>query len=126
MPDIYDQHKAAFPNVSAYVILRGSEKVATIAFKYPRDGSGRLYAYVHWLGVPMVRGFAGGYGYDKQSAAFDSAARNWKPDGGYRPESEEKAATLHRAIVEARDEARGERWSNTLERLGYRVLSVTG
>ena len=75
MTDIYDQHKAAFASVSAYVILRGSEKVATIAFRYPRDGAGRLYAYVHWLGVPMVRGFAGGYGYDKHSAACADAAR---------------------------------------------------
>lgn len=73
MTDIYDLHRKAFPTVSAYVILRGSEKVATIAFKHPRDGAGRLYAYVHWLGVPMARGFAGGYGYDKHSAACSNA-----------------------------------------------------
>ena len=75
MTDIYEQHKTAFARVSAYVILRNGERVATIAFKFPADGAGRLYAYVHWLGVPMVRGHAGGYGYDKRSAATYNAAR---------------------------------------------------
>lgn len=74
MPNIYDQHRAAFANVSAYVVMHGGERVATIALKFPRDGAGRLYAYVHWIGVPMVRGYAGGYGYDKRSAAAYSAA----------------------------------------------------
>lgn len=73
MPDIYDQHKSAFSNVSAYVIAKDGERVATIAFKFPKDGAGRLYAYVHWLGSSMVRGFARGYGYDKRSAAVASA-----------------------------------------------------
>lgn len=75
MPNIYDQHRAAFANVSAFVILHNGENVATIALKYPRDGAGRLYAYVHWISTPMVRGFASGCGYDKQSAACAAAAR---------------------------------------------------
>ena len=74
MPNIYDQHRAAFANVSAYVIIHDGRRVATIAFKYPRDGAGRLYAYVHWVGTPMARGFAGGGGYDKRSAAVAAAA----------------------------------------------------
>jgi|SRR5665213_1139968 len=73
MPDIYDQHKAAFATVSAYVILDSSgERVATVAIKYPRDGAGRLYAYTHFLGVRMTRGHANGYGYDKRSPAVAS------------------------------------------------------
>lgn len=75
MTDIYAQHDAAFARVSAYVIAHKGEKVATVAFKFPADGPGRLCAYVHWIGVPMVRGFAGGYGYDKRSAACAEAAR---------------------------------------------------
>ena len=73
MPDIYDQHDAAFARVSAFVICRDGERVATVALKFPADGAGRLHAYVHWLGLPMVRGFAGGYGYDKRSAAVIEA-----------------------------------------------------
>jgi hypothetical protein len=77
MTDIYDQHKAAFSRVSAYVILRNGERVATIAFKFPADGAGRLYAYVHWLGVPMVRGHASGYGYDNARAACANAVKHF-------------------------------------------------
>ena len=62
MSDIYEQHKAAFSNVSAFVIVKGGERVATIAFKFPRDGAGRLFAYVHWLGEEMIRGYASGGG----------------------------------------------------------------
>ena len=79
MPDIYDQHKAAFANVSAYVVAKDGERVATIAFKFSKDGAGRLYAYVHWLGIPMARGFAGGYGYDKRSAAVANAVKKLGP-----------------------------------------------
>lgn len=71
--DIYKQHDKAFNRVSAYVIMKDNERVATVAFKFPRDGAGRLYAYVHWIGTEMVRGHANGYGYDKRSAAVESA-----------------------------------------------------
>jgi hypothetical protein len=75
MPDIYEQHTAAFAQTSAFVVMKEDRKVATIALKFPRDGAGRLYAYVHYLGLPMVRGFAAGGGYDKRSAACANAAR---------------------------------------------------
>jgi hypothetical protein len=76
---IYNQHATAFGNVSAYVVMQGAERVATIAFKYPRDGARRLYSYVHWIGTPMVRGFAAGNGYDKHTAACAAAARKMTP-----------------------------------------------
>lgn len=76
MAGIYDQYKTAFRGVSAYVVVKDGPRVATVAFKHPRDGAGRLYAYVHWLGVEMVRGYAaGGFGYDKRSAACAVAVR---------------------------------------------------
>lgn len=86
MTNIYDQHSSAFSNVSAFVVLdndaafgQSGARVATIAFKFPKDGAGRLYCYLHILGLEMVRGMAGGYGYDKKSAAFDYATRELKP-----------------------------------------------
>lgn len=72
-PSIYDQHDKAFPHVSAFVIADGGNRVATIAFRFPRDGAGRLWAYVHWIGAEMTRGYARGGGYDKKSAAVASA-----------------------------------------------------
>ena len=119
MADIYDQHKAAFPNVSAYVIARNGKKVATIAFKYPRDGAGRLYAYVHWLGVPMVRGFAGGYGYDKHSAAVASAVRNISLATlvGF---ADDRVIT-GMDFISALAEDNGPYWNNRLEAAGFTV-----
>ena len=72
---IYDQHDKHFAHVSAYVIAKDGERVATVALRYPKDGAGRLHAYVHWLGAPMSHGWAGGYGYDKGSAAVADAVR---------------------------------------------------
>lgn len=126
MPDIYDQHKAAFPNVSAYVILRGSEKVATIAFKYPRDGVGRLYAYVHWLGVPMVRGFASGYGYDKHSAACASAVA--RLETARKADITKGVQMAHWpdfvAFLRALHKDDGNYWHRNLELAGFTVLQA--
>lgn len=71
---VYDKHRTAFALVEGHVILRDGQKVATIAFKFPRDGAGRLQAFVHWVGLGMFRGTAGGYGYDKRSAACARAS----------------------------------------------------
>lgn len=70
---IYDHHRAAFSKVSAAVLMYDGEQVGNIAFKYPSDGAGRLYCYLHIHGETMVRGSAGGYGYDKKGAAFEDA-----------------------------------------------------
>jgi hypothetical protein len=118
---IYDQHRAAFNQVSAYVIMRGADRVATVAIKYPRDGAGRLYSYVHWLGVPMVRGFAGGGGYDKRTAACASAARKL-PDhlpAGYDAECE-----AYRGFVNIMREDGGLDWNSALTRTGFTVLQA--
>ena len=122
MADIYAQHKAAFPNVSAYVIARNGKKVATIAFKYPRDGAGRLYAYVHWLGVPMVRGFAGGYGYDKHSAAVASAVRNISLATlvGFAGDRVITGTDFISALAEDDDRY----WNDRLEAAGFQVWSA--
>lgn len=79
MKNIYEQHEKAFKRVASYVVLRNGEPVAKINIKYPADGVGRLYAYVHWFGEHMTRGFAYVYGYDKASAACYDAVRKCKP-----------------------------------------------
>jgi len=122
MSDIYEQHTAAFANVSAYVIMRDGSRVATIAFKFPRDGAGRLYAYVHWLGFPMVRGWAGGGGYDKRSAAVASAAKLIKA-----PDVEWTGLEHHPqlpAFIAAIAKDDGMEWHNNLRAAGFDVLQA--
>jgi hypothetical protein len=118
MSNIYDQHKAAFANVSAYVVLHNNERVATVAIKFPRDGSGRLYAYVHWFGCEMVRGYASGGGYDKRTAACSVAANKLKVGaGGERWESYE-------AFCKALAKDSGSDWTRQLEDAGFTVLQA--
>lgn len=113
--NIYDQHRKAFSNVSAYCIMRGGERVATIAFKFPKDGASRLWVYVHWLGIPMVRGSAGGYGYDKRTAACNSASRAL-PHASYDDKLEAFTAAL--AIDDGND------WERNLRNAGFDVLQA--
>ena len=116
MSDIYAQHDAAFSRVSAFVIVQEGERVATIALKFPA-GAGRLYAYVHWLGLPMVRGYAGGYGYDKRSAAVESAvdkARRVLVDNG---------GDAMR-FADALDKIGGNDWQRVLESAGFSVFQA--
>lgn len=123
-PDIYTQHDKAFDAVSAYVVLNSAnERVATVALKFPRDGAGRLYAYVHWIGLEMVRGWAGGYGYDKRSAACSSAARRIAIGN---LSGDEWANRRHEAtaFVEALEKDSGEDWTRQLEAAGFKVFQA--
>lgn len=121
MTDIYDQHAAAFRNVSAFVIARNGERVATIAFKFPKDGAGRLYAYVQWFGAPMVRGHANGYGYDKRTAACSAAAKRMTriPGEHIDPHGEEVESQI--SFMRALDADRGPTWDSALRAVGFQV-----
>lgn len=105
---IYSQHATTFTNVSAYVIAHDGERVATLSFKFPRDGAGRLWCYVHWIGTEMVRGYAGGYGYDKRSAAACAAGRKLPAE----------AETLARALIAGDG---GSDWDSELRKAGFTV-----
>lgn len=122
MPNIYDQHRATFSQVSAFVILHNGERVATIAFKFPRDGAGRLYAYVHYIGLTMARGAANGGGYDKKSATVSIAARTIgtsAPDHWLKTEKETMQAFMAAATL---DDGWG--WEENLRRAGFTVLQA--
>lgn len=131
MTSIYDQRAKAFASVAAYVVLAldetaTSQRVATIAFKHPRDGAGRLYAYVHWIGIPMQRGFASGGGYDKHTAACAAAFRKWQwPSGSSGPiaDKSREADALH-AFVTALQLDDGYGWSRNLEQAGFTVMQA--
>jgi len=130
MTNIYDQHRAAFANVSAYVILDGAELVAKVAIKFPRDGASRDYAYVHFMGEPMVRGFAGGGGYDKRSAACADAACKLPlhlsnasyPDGTpHYTEAQKERFAAFRNLMTADD---GHTWDRRLADFGFTVIQA--
>ena len=125
-------HKA-FTQVSAFVILKDGEKVATVAIKYPRGrGAGRLYAYVHWLGIRMVRGYACGDCYDETTTACVSAGQIFDIDA-----ADEKVRELgiemrdrgpwhvhYRPFVTALRLNDGYGWRHNLEKAGFKVLQA--
>lgn len=120
MTNIYEQHRAAFPNVSAYVILENGVRVATIAIKFPRDGAERLWAYVHWIGAPMVRAYAGGGGYDKGTFAIEKAAKLIDANQAHDCDR----ASCERFIAAFRDAPDGHDWTHTLRNSGYVVAQA--
>lgn len=120
MSDIYEQHAAAFRRVAAFVIMKREERVATVAFKFPADGAGRLYAYVHILGTEMVRGFAGGGGYNKKSAAVAAAARKLPAGLSVWNSSPEETA----ALVAALSEDGGRHWDQAARAAGFEIIQA--
>lgn len=124
MADIYDQHDAAFRQVSAYVVLKDGERVATVAFKFPKDGAGRLWAYVHWLGVPMVRGKADGFGYDKRSAAVAHAIPHIELLKETRPFQDVLGEIAQEKFIDALREDGGEYWDDRLRKAGFVVVQA--
>ena len=67
----------AFNLVSAYVVMDQDtmQPIAKIALKYPKDGAGRVNAYIHIVGMEVQHGYAGGYGYDKRTASIIDCIR---------------------------------------------------
>lgn len=116
MATIYELHEKAFDRVSAFIVAKGGEKVATVALKFPADGAGRLYAYVYWLGLPMVRGCTGGFGYDKRGAAVSDAVAKIGPDDGSKINSQ-----AFTKFYDALANCGGQDWTRTLESAGFVV-----
>lgn len=129
---VWDQYDTAFKQVTAFAVLFDDQTldfmtvpahVANIVIKHPRDGAGRVVAFVHWLGREVVRGSAGGGGYDKTSAALHEAGRKLaskpKSDSEARPEA---MAALGALLVDADN---GQNWERTIgDAEGFTLLRV--
>lgn len=123
MTNIHDQHAAAFAKVSAFVILKDGERVATVAVKFPSGNSTRVWAYLHVLSLPMVRACADGGGYDKTSAAVASAARKVKAfEHAHTPSESVALAKFWNDLAPSLD--RGQHWDRALEKAGFTVLQA--
>ena len=122
MTDIYEQHDKAFSRVSAFVILKDGERVATVAIKFPADGAGRLWAYTHFLGLAMTRHHADGYGYDKRSpAVIGGFKKAWPNEDRASHQQYAKALGDLQAALGTDD---GHYWDRKLEQAGYQVLQA--
>ena len=114
---IYDQHDQAFRTVQAYVVCIGAERFATVAFKF--GDSGRVTCYLHVLGFPMVRAFAGGGGYDKKSAAMYAACKKVVYQGGTTPEEQMRYDLTKLFLASVKDGGRC--WDDDLRAATFHV-----
>jgi hypothetical protein len=129
---IYDKHRKAFGNVSAYVVTNDrGERVATIAIKY----GARVTAFTHYLGIPMTSGFSGGGGYDRESAAiyegfakvkvFEPKAtrQDWQETPEYlaRESATQRDLDAFRKALTTSD---GSHWHQNLGRNGFTVMQA--
>jgi len=120
--NVYDAHKSAFAAVSAYVVLKDGERVATIAIKY----GAAVTAFVHWIGVEMTKGRATGGGYDRQSAAVADAAHKITladREDAHRDDVGQPV-TERAEFVDAACKDGGNTWIRSLEDAGFSVIQA--
>ena len=65
-----DLDRTLWSRCKAIIILKNGEYVGKILVAYPKDGAGILRAFLFDFGNTLQMGTAGGYGYDKLSAAL--------------------------------------------------------
>ncbi len=110
MIDVYEQHRQAFRDVSAYVVMRDGDKVATVAFKRTSNGAGKIYCYLHVVGAEMVRAHAWN---DKHTEAMRRAIGLVKPDNED-VRAQQLAGAFRNAVTD-----NGSNWSQDLSRAGF-------
>lgn len=125
--DIYEKHKAAFKNISGYVVTDATgNRLATIAFKY----GNAVTCYLHIIGLEMTCGIAKGGGYDRKSAAICNAAIK---TGFYNHSNDHQGDPFVKSLHDLRDQFKtilskaergGSSWDNALRDAGFNVYSA--
>ena len=78
MTTVYAKFDKHFAQASAWVIVNEQgEQVGKMSAKYPKDGIGKLYLYLHLYGSEMVQVSVPGCGFDKLSVAIQKAGDNY-------------------------------------------------
>ena len=78
---VYDKNAKHFELVKAYAIVNDKgEQVGLLNAKYPKDGMGKLYVYLHLFGSTMKVATASGCGYDKLGSALYKLSKTYAQD----------------------------------------------
>lgn len=81
MTQVYEQNEKHMALVKAYAIINDKgEQVGLMNCKYPKDGMGKLYVYLHLFGSTMKVATASGCGYDKLGTALYKLAKTYMTD----------------------------------------------
>ena len=78
---VYEKNAKHFELVRAYAIVNAEgEHVGLLNCKYPKDGLGKLYVYLHLFSSTMKVTTVSGCGYDKLGAALYKLATTYAKD----------------------------------------------
>lgn len=117
--NITAQYKVAFKNITAYVIFdKNSSPLGTIAFKFPKDKTDRLYCYLSLAGEDIIRGYASGYFLDKESDAFADAIHKLPAD------NTEAAKDLKDILKDILGAVESSNWRKALEKNWYQIFQA--
>lgn len=118
MADVYAQHRAAFRGVMAYALIYKGQHVGSVAVKV----GATVQAYVHLQGFRMARGVAKGCGYDKASAAVETAIEKMEDaQPGYHTDHMKEAREALRQAATLPD---GWTWTTKLAKSGFDVYAA--
>ena len=108
----YEQRNKKFSQVEAWAVMQAGVQVGVIQVKYPKDGAGRVHAYVHEFGFRMLHGYAGGYGYDKTGAAIGAC---------FNDKEREQASALYGALKSVTYDGQ---WQDVIKAAGFDLLQA--
>lgn len=120
---IYESFDSATKRLSCFAVLDSGQYVARVIFRYAESGM-RVTCYFQAWGSPMVKAYANGCGYDRCTAAINSAlARACKASAAdeARPEVQAIAERMRHAVKDD-----GMSWDSALIKAGFTVLSLLG
>lgn len=121
---IYRELEKITSDLTAWSVTKDGEQVARIVVRYGGRNSPHgltVRAFVHVLGLPMVRGIARGYGYDMKTAAIVKACSllTYIPPGNILRAQSPDICAANDAFGALRDN--GHDIPSQLRELGYRV-----
>ena len=109
---------------NAWAIFKGSEPVAKVFIRYGGRSSPNgltVRAFVHVLGLPMVRGISRGGGYDMKSAAVADAVARYNMKEALSEGCNAEQLEVIGAFASAPDSAH---WDSHMRAAGFTVFQV--
>lgn len=115
----YAAFDRAFASVSAFAISKGGRTVGRVAFKTGAS----VTVFLQLWGSAMTQGRASGGGYDRSTAAVETAAEKL---GREEIPSDPRAAAERVRIIAALTDPKqdGRQWDHRLERMGYSITTI--
>ena len=110
--------------LEAFVIAHSGQIIGRVVLKH----GNQVTAFVQVWGLPMVSGYARGHGYDRATAAIQSAGSKYLDDAHFGEDLKRFMNTPKGSLVDQISTIRddGQRWDDQLRQAGFDVQHVLG